>query len=69
MAEDEVTGRKTYTVPQFCADHNISRASFYNLLSEGKGPTIMKVGSRTLVSVEAAAAWRRRVEAETSSAA
>lgn len=61
-----VTGRKTSTVQQFCTDHNISRSTFYNLINDGRGPTLMKVGSRTLISVEAAADWRRRMEAETS---
>jgi len=49
----------TYSVEQFCTSHNISRASFYQLLKDGKGPAIMKVGRRTLISREAAAAWRK----------
>jgi hypothetical protein len=36
---------------------------FYNLLKRGDGPAIMKVGRRTLISAEAAAEWRRRMEA------
>ena len=54
---------------RFCETHSISRASFYNLLKSGKAPKIMKVGSRTLISAEAAAAWRVRMEAETAGAA
>ncbi|MFK4724842.1 putative DNA-binding transcriptional regulator AlpA [Bradyrhizobium niftali] len=64
--DSRAEGQKASTVQQFCADHNISRATFYNLLNEGKGPTVMKVGTRTLVSVEAAAEWRRRMEAQPS---
>ena len=50
------------TVDEFCQSHRISRGTFYALLKEGRGPTIMKVGARTLVSEEAATAWRRRME-------
>ncbi len=51
------------SVAQFCAAHNLSRATFYNLLKIGQGPAIMKVGKRTLVSVEAAQRWRSAMEA------
>jgi predicted DNA-binding transcriptional regulator AlpA len=50
------------SIPSFCRAHGISRATFYNLLKRGEGPIVMKVGKRTLVSDEAAAAWRRRME-------
>ncbi|CAN7528573.1 helix-turn-helix domain-containing protein [Variovorax paradoxus] len=53
------------TVPQFCEGHNISRTHFYELIKQGKAPRLMKVGRRTLISQEAAAEWRRRIEAET----
>jgi len=53
------------TVPQFCDGHNISRTHFYELIKQGKAPRLMKVGRRTLISQEAAAEWRRRMEAET----
>ena len=49
----------------FCREHGISRGHFYNLLKRGEGPAIMKVGRRTLISAEAAAEWRRRMEAAT----
>jgi hypothetical protein len=50
-------------VDGFCREHGISRGHFYNLLKRGEGPAIMKVGRRTLISAEAAAEWRRRMEA------
>lgn len=58
--------RATSTVPQFCDDHNISCTHFYELLKSGKGPRLMKIGRRTLVTAEAAAEWRKRMEAATS---
>lgn len=56
---------QAYSVAEFCAAHGISRATFYNLLKRGLGPRIMKLGSRTLISTEAAAEWRQRMEAAT----
>jgi hypothetical protein len=51
------------SIAEFCRAHGVSRAFVYALLKRGEGPTIMKAGRRTLVSVEAAAEWRRRMEA------
>jgi hypothetical protein len=53
-----------YSVNEFCLAHAISRAMFYKLRLEGKGPKTMSVGSRTLISSEAAADWRRACEGE-----
>ena len=55
----------TYTIASFCREHHISRGYLYQLWAEGKGPRRIKVGRRTLISGEAAAAWRRRMERET----
>lgn len=55
----------TYTVTTFCEEHNISRSYLYRLWTEGRGPRRTKLGRRTLISREAAADWRRRMEAET----
>src|SRR5215475_10797727 len=46
----------------FCALHGISEDMFYKMKRDGWGPATMKVGSRTLISVEAAAEWRRERE-------
>jgi hypothetical protein len=61
--QGNVTGKACYSVDEFCSSHSISRAMFYKLRAEGKGPKTMSVGSRTLVSFEAAADWRRACEA------
>jgi len=52
-----------YSVDEFCNAHNICRAMFYKIMKEGTGPRVMRVGSRTLISGEAAADWRRQMEA------
>ena len=62
----EITLSKlAYTVPQFCGSFSLSRTHFYALLKEGKGPRLMKVGRRTLISAQAAADWCKRMEDET----
>ena len=57
-----IIGKKAYSISEFCADHGISRAGFYNLIKSGKGPRLMKIGARRLISCESAAEWRRRME-------
>jgi hypothetical protein len=52
-----------FSVIEFCQRHDICRATLYNLLKAGCGPAVMKVGSRVLISREAAEQWRRKMEA------
>jgi excisionase family DNA binding protein len=51
-----------FSIDEFAQLHGISRATLYDLIKRGDGPAIMKVGHRTLISAEAAAEWRRRME-------
>jgi hypothetical protein len=53
------------SVPAFCSDNGVSRSLFYRLVKEGRGPRITKINDRTLISAEAAAEWRARMEQET----
>ena len=57
------------TIAEFCASHRISRTHLHNLQKAGKGPRIMKVGKRVLISMDAAADWRRALEREQAVAA
>jgi hypothetical protein len=50
------------TVAEFCRAHRISKALFYKLRRQGLAPPVCKAGSRSLISVEAAAQWRRGLE-------
>lgn len=61
--------RPTFTVPQFCDDHNISRTHFYELIKLGRGPRLLRVGRRVLITAEASADWRRAMELATDEAA
>jgi hypothetical protein len=51
-----------YSIAAFCVAHDLSEDFFYKLMREGRGPQVMRVGARTLVSIEAAAEWRREME-------
>jgi hypothetical protein len=71
MARPEVTGRKpsvkggeadAYSVDEFCARHRISPQLFYKLKPQGLMPVTFNVGTRVLISREAAAEWRRARE-------
>jgi hypothetical protein len=53
------TTRKAYSIREFCHDHGIGRTLLYFLGKEGKGPRVMKVGGKLLISDEDAAAWRK----------
>ena len=56
-------GAGAFTIKEFCAQHRISVAFYYVLRHRGEAPVEMHVGSRVLVSYEAAADWRRAREA------
>ncbi len=60
--------KPTMTVEEFCDDHHISKSFFYKIAAEGKGPKMMHVGRRRLITAEAAAEWRRAMESATASA-
>ena len=71
MARGEVTGRKpitgadhadAYSIGEFCARHRISPQIYYKLRPLGLMPATFRVGTRVLISVEAAATWRRERE-------
>jgi hypothetical protein len=78
MARAEITGKKlpgeaahleAFSIDEFCARHGpISRSYYYKLKELGLGPREIKIGTRVLISAEAAAAWRREREAATAAA-
>jgi hypothetical protein len=54
---------QSLTIAQFCAAHNMCRASYYNLARCGSGPATIKIGRKTIITLEAVAAWRKKMEA------
>jgi len=51
-----------YSIRQFCAAHDISEDMFFKIQRQGFAPKTMRVGARTLISIEAAAEWRHERE-------
>jgi excisionase family DNA binding protein len=50
------------TFKQFCELNSISLSFLYDLLKDGRGPATLRIGSKRLITAEAAAAWRKRFE-------
>ena len=50
------------SIKRHCEEHDISRSFYYELQKKNLGPKTMKVGGRRLISDEASAEWRRRME-------
>jgi hypothetical protein len=57
-----------FTIKTFCLAHHLSEAMFFKMREMGIGPDEMRVGSRVLISFEAAARWRTVREAATATA-
>ena len=57
-----------YSVASFCAAFGISEAFFYKLKSQGLAPVVMRLGSRLLISFEAAKRWQQAREKATEQA-
>ena len=60
----ESTNPLAFSIQSFCKAHSISRAMFYKLLNQGKAPRLFRVGIKPMISIESAAEWRARMEAE-----
>ena len=61
-ASSPPTPRLALSIREFCAAHGISEGFFYKLKKQGEGPREMKLGARTLITLESAAEWRRARE-------
>jgi hypothetical protein len=48
-----------FSIVEFCHAHKISVSFYYQLRNQGLGPKEMQLGSRRVISAEAAADWRR----------
>ena len=65
LAPKEPTPRLALSIPEFCEAHGISEGMFYKMKKQNRGltPREMKIGTRTLITFEAAAKWRADREA------
>ena len=51
--------RDAYSIPEFCKRHGISVSFYHKEKACGRSPREMRIGTRVLISKEAAADWRR----------
>lgn len=65
MSSQQPPSTDAESIPEFCVRNRISMSLYFKIMRAGRGPRIMKIGHRTLISREAAEAWRRKCEAET----
>jgi len=54
--------KAAYSVREWCARRGICPATFYNRLPHGEMPAIVKIGRRTIITVEADSEWQRRMQ-------
>ena len=54
--------KDAFGIAEFCERHSLSVSYFFKLARENRAPRCMRIGRRTLISQEAAAAWRREME-------
>jgi excisionase family DNA binding protein len=59
---DAYASPRALTIDDFCRAFGLGRSTVYRLIKAKAGPRTMKVGRRTLISVEAADEWRREME-------
>jgi len=48
-----------YSILEFCRRHGFSRPHYYRLRENGLTPDEIRLGTRVLITKEAAEAWRR----------
>jgi hypothetical protein len=58
-----------YDVKSFCEAAKIGKRTFYSLKSQGKAPTITKLGDRNLIAIKDARTWQEKLRAQTIMAA
>ena len=49
-----------FTIQEFCDAHRLSRAQFYELQRRGLAPDVTRLLDKIIITVESAAAWRKR---------
>jgi predicted DNA-binding transcriptional regulator AlpA len=52
-----------YSVPEFCQACRIGKSTFYKLGKEEK-PIVTKIGDRSLIAVEDARRWQKKLSAK-----
>jgi predicted DNA-binding transcriptional regulator AlpA len=50
------------TIAEFCERNSVSRTKYYELKKQGMAPREIHIGSKPLITREAAADWRQQME-------
>jgi hypothetical protein len=58
------TEQAVFTIKEFCDRYRIATSFYFKLQKQGKGPRTMRIGSKVLITAEAAADWAAAIEAE-----
>jgi len=66
LSNSSYTGQAVYSQKEFCESHRISRTHLHVLTKAGLGPRTFNAGRRVLITTEAAAEWRRKMESASS---
>ena len=53
--------KQAYSVRDFCAAYSLGRTTVYREIKDGR-LQVMKVGRRTLITIEAVMDWQRRLK-------
>jgi hypothetical protein len=53
-----LTEKLAFSISEFCALHGISNSYYFLLRQRHEAPEELRIGRRTLITAEAAAAWR-----------
>jgi hypothetical protein len=51
-------GRCAFTVAEFCEAHRVSKSWLYAEWAAGRGPRVKLIGTKKIITAEAAAEWR-----------
>jgi hypothetical protein len=60
--DDSDAGVSAMSIARFCRRNDLSEPLYYKLQVNGLGPKTMRVGARTLISIEAERRWRQERE-------
>ncbi len=54
--------KELYTTREFCELNKISMSTFNRLVKSGKGPKLIRLNARVLITEEAIIEWRKNME-------
>jgi hypothetical protein len=50
------------TIDEFCKRYALSRSHYFELKRQGRTPTELRVGRKTLITAASARSWERRIQ-------